>query len=153
MSDYNKRRNQDPDYIKNRRARWNRWRERNKDKIKRNPEMERQTKLSSPRRFLTDAVAHLRRSSRKKEIPFDIDLDYIDEIWKQQNGRCAISGVMLTYKRKDLFGVRIYVVEESKGYVKGNILLVSDGVKRMKRDMSDEEVRGFVEEVKSVIVA
>jgi hypothetical protein len=153
MSDYNKRRNQDPDYIKNRRARWNRWRERNKDKIKRNPEMERQTKLSSPRRFLTDAVAHLRRSSRKKEIPFDIDLDYIDEIWKQQNGRCAISGVMLTYKRKDLFGVRIYVVKESKGYVKGNILLVSDGIKRMKRDMSDEEVRGFVEEVKSVIVA
>jgi hypothetical protein len=152
MSEYNKRRSKDPDYIKGRRKRWRKWREKNKTKIKRNPAMEKESKLSSPRRFLTDAVAHLRRSSRKKSIPFDIDLDYVDDIWKKQNGRCAISGVMLTYKRRDLFGVRIYVIDEKKGYTKGNILLVCDGIKRLKRDMSDQDVRGFIEEIKSVLM-
>lgn len=114
--------------------------------------MEAKSKQSSPRRFLTDSVAHLRRFSRKKTIPFDLDLDYVDDLWNRQQGRCAISGVQMTHKRKDLVSARIDTINAEKGFIKGNVQLVCDGIKRMKRDMADDEVRRFVSEIKSALV-
>lgn len=101
---------------------------------------------------MTDMVAHLRRHSRKKNIEFDLDLDYIDGLWKDQNGRCAITKLPMTHKNKDLFGVRIDTKLADKGFVKGNIQLVCDGIKRMKRDMGNDEVQRFIQEIKSVII-
>jgi hypothetical protein len=150
MSEYNKKRNADPSYKEKRRERWNKWHKQNKRK--RNPEMEKNSKQSSPRRFMTDMVAHLRRQSRKKKIEFDIDLDYVEALWVEQSGRCAITKLSMTYENKDLFGVRIDTIKGSKGYVKDNIQLVCDGIKRMKRDMDNEEVQRFIQEIKSVII-
>ena len=150
MSEYNKKRNTDQAYIEKRRERWNKWHSQNKRK--RNSAMEKDSKQSSPRRFMTDMVAHLRRHSRKKKIEFDIDLDYVDGLWSNQNGRCAITKLVMTHENKDLFGVRIDAKDRNKGYVKGNIQLVCDAVKRMKRDMDDDEVLRFIQEVKSVII-
>jgi len=150
MSEYNKKRNTDPEYIKKRRERWNKWQKQNKRK--RNPLMEQESKKSSPRRFMTDMVAHLRRYSRKKNIEFDIDLDYVDRLWVKQGGRCALTKLAMTHIGKSLFDVRIDLKDHNQGYIKDNIQLVCDGVKRMKRDMSDSDVREFIQEIKSVII-
>jgi hypothetical protein len=114
--------------------------------------MEKQSKESSPRRFLTDMMAHYRRSSRKKNIPFDLDLDFLSNLWQHQNGRCAITGVEMTHIRQDLCGVRIDAIDTDKGFIKGNTQLICDGIKRMKRDMNNKDVIGFVQEIKSVVV-
>jgi len=114
--------------------------------------MESRSKQSSVRRFLTDQMAHLRRISRKKGIAFDLDLDYLEDLWRSQNGRCAISKISMEHKRNDLAGVRIDAIEGEKGFLKSNTQLVCDGIKRMKRDMNNDEVKRFVEEIRSVIV-
>jgi hypothetical protein len=150
MSKYNKERSQDPDYKEARRRRWRKWSKNNKRE--RNPMAEKASKQSSPRRFLTDIVAHLRRMSRKKSTPFDIDLDFVCDLWAEQKGRCALTGVGMSYARGDLNSVRIDAVSQKEGYIRGNVQLVCDGVKRMKRDMPNEEVVRFIQEIRDVII-
>lgn len=150
IAKYNKERNKDPKYITHRRERWKKWK--NGKKRMRNPEVEKQSKQSSPRRFMTDMVAHLRRFCKKNSIPFNIDLDYVSNQWAKQMARCAVTGINMTYENKDLKNVRIDAIDENKGYTKGNIQLVCDGIKRMKKGMSNEDMLRFVREIKEVIM-
>ena len=151
-SEYNKERNQDPEYIKARRIRWNKWRAANKDKIKRNPDMEKASKQSSPRRFLTDKMAHIKRVCKKKNIQFDIDLDFLEQLWGEQNERCALTGVKMSHQNNDLLSVRLNLIDEDGGYTKDNIQLVCDGAKRLKKGGVNGDVIRFLQEVKSVIM-
>jgi hypothetical protein len=151
-SEYNKKRNQDPEYIKARRIRWNKWRAANKDKIKRNPDMEKISKQSSPRRFLTDKMAHAKRVCKKKNIKFDIDLNFLEQLWDEQNGRCALTGVRMSYQNGDLLSVRLNLIEEEEGYTKDNVQLICDGANRLKKSGTNVDVIRFLQEVKSVIM-
>ena len=112
--------------------------------------MEKKSKQSSPRRFMSDMMAHLRRVSRKKNTPFNIELDYLGTLWAKQHGRCRLTGVEMAHTSKDLSGVRIDAIDRDKGYIKGNIQLICDGIKRMKKDMGNDEVKRFIAEVKSI---
>lgn len=151
ISAYNKKRTQDPEYKEKQRERWKKWRKANPRK--RNSEMEKKSKQSSPRRFMSDMMAHLRRQSRKSGTPFDVELDYVENLWKKQRGRCSLTGVEMTHTSSDLFGVRIDAIDRSKGYIKGNVQLICDGIKRMKKDMSNDAVKSFIREIKSIAIA
>lgn len=115
--------------------------------------MEKRSKESGPRRFMTDQVAHLRRTSAKKDAPFNIDLDYVSELWTKQLARCAITGVYMTHTHNNLQSVRIDTIDDKKGYTKGNVQLVCDGIKRMKKDMTNDQVKDFIAEIKSIAIA
>ena len=112
--------------------------------------MEKKSKQSSPRRFMSDMLAHIRRQSRKSSVPFEIDLNYVCDLWTKQGARCAMTGAYMAHTGNNLFGVRIDAINKEKGYVKGNIQLICDGIKRMKKDMSNDDVRHFITEIKSI---
>lgn len=150
MSEYNKLRNKDPKYIEARRSRWNKWRQSN-TRI-RNSDMEKRSKQSSPRRFLTDKMSHIKRVCKKKEIEFDMSLDMLDQLWEEQGERCAVSGVQMTHKNGDLSSVRIDRISEDLGYISGNIRLVCDGVKRLKKNSNDDAVNKFIQEIKTIVM-
>jgi len=150
ISAYNKERLKDPNYKEKQRKRWRKWRKANPRK--RNPEMEKKSKQSSPRRFMSDMMAHIRRQSRKKNIPFDLDLDYLEDLWSKQHGRCLLTGVEMVHTSSNLYGVRIDAIDKEAGYIKGNIQLICDGVKRMKKDMNNNDVKSFIAEIKSIIM-
>lgn len=118
----------------------------------RNPEIEKESKHSNPRRFMTDMVAYIKRMCKKDSIACDIDLDHMCGVWERQNGRCALTGVLMTHTDKSLCGVRIDRINDKDGYIKGNVHLVCDGIKRMRKDMSVEEIKLFMQEIKNVIV-
>ncbi len=147
LSAYNKRRAKDPTFVEERRKRWRKWYRKNRGTIVRNTKMDSKSKQSSPRRFLTDQMSHLRRISEKS----DLSLDFLDDLWEKQNGRCAISGVEMTYKRGDLFAVRIDL-KCGENYISPNVQLVCDGIKRMKKGHTNEEVKKFIAELKSVFI-
>lgn len=76
------------------------------------------------------------RASRKG-IPCTITLDYILDLWKKQNGLCAISKIPMTY---ELDSGRIYTnvsidqIEQGKGYTEDNVQLVCMAVNQLKSD-------------------
>lgn len=61
---------------------------------------------------------------------FDIDTDYMIQIWEQQEGVCALSGVKFsmvkgTKNKKNPNVATIDRIDASKGYIKGNVRLVT----------------------------
>ena len=78
-----------------------------------------------------------KRDSRKK-LEFDIDLDYITEIYKQQNGLCALSGIkLITYPRTELTA-SLDRIDSQKGYIRGNVQWVHKDVNRMKNIFAND---------------
>jgi len=78
---------------------------------------------------------------------FDLDNDYICEMWEAQGGRCAITNVPMVYKFGCLNSVSIDRIDNSLGHVKGNIQLICLGINRLKNKHSNEEVSQFLKEL------
>jgi hypothetical protein len=52
----------------------------------------------------------------------DIDLTHLEDIWKQQDGRCYYSNIPMQYKKNE-WKVSIERLDNTKGYIKGNVVL------------------------------
>jgi len=90
--------------------------------------------------YLTALCTKARSARKKSDIPFEIDHDYLIELWEQQNGRCAISNVHMTHHsdgkgRKD-FNASIDRIIPELGYIHGNVQLVCDRVNTMRHTLT-----------------
>lgn len=96
---------------------------------------------ASPAAFLSGIYNHA--AKRKQDLGFDIDIGYLMAVFQQQSGRCALSGVEMTYAAgagRVSTNISIDRIDSSKGYLRGNVQLVCDIVNRMKSDMSETEL-------------
>jgi hypothetical protein len=87
----------------------------------------------------------------KKDAEFDVSSEFFNQLLNAQNGLCALSGVRLE-KDHSLLGVRIDKIDNTKDFTKDNTRLICEGIKRLKKDMSDDEVKIFIGELKQVIM-
>ncbi len=93
---------------------------------------------SSPKNFISGILNHA--TKRKQHLIFDIDLMYLLQLYENQKGCCALSGVQMTYiagNGKVNTNISIDRIDSSKGYSKGNVQFVCDIVNRMKQDLSE----------------
>jgi len=78
----------------------------------------------------------------RKDFDWEITCEYVETLWDKQEGKCALSGVFLTWQagegRQD-FNVSIDRKDPNKGYIIGNIQLVSQRVNVMKHTLGDSE--------------
>lgn len=70
--------------------------------------------------------------SEKDNIPFNIDINYLLEMYKKQNGKCFYSKIEMSKERGD-YTVSIDKKEPKLGYIKENIVLCCWLVNNMKR--------------------
>ncbi len=108
----------------------------------------------SPAAFLRHHMHHLtkkcnyRRVENKKLNPacldVQIDFDYVWALWESQGGLCALSGLQMVYKFKDLCAVSIDRKDSSLGYVPGNVQLVCQWVNKAKGNNSGEQMRAVL---------
>lgn len=96
-----------------------------------------------------------RRGHRQKEIPFDLNIEYLWELYLKQDGKCKFTDESI------IFGTTAEVknkanrkptasldrIDSSKGYVKGNVQWVHKITNFMKQDMKDAD---FIEWCKKV---
>jgi hypothetical protein len=87
------------------------------------------------------------KASKRNKL-FEIDKEYVLNIYKKQNGKCALSGQILTFHKNNLSSnISIDRIDSSKGYVIGNIQLVCTHVNIMKWDKSTEELLSWCEKI------
>ena len=83
------------------------------------------------------------RDDRRK-IYSDLTLEQLIELWNRQVGKCAISGVEMSYQRNkrqhNMRNCSIDRIDSSKGYTIDNVQLVCWIVNRMKGEQSTEEL-------------
>ena len=90
-----------------------------------------------------------RMKSRSKSV--DVDLPYLKELWEEQDGKCAYTGVDLEHptwskssKRYNYMG-SIDRKNSDLGYTKGNIQYVSVSVNWLKNNLQEDHLTEFFE--------
>lgn len=83
--------------------------------------------LPDPQQLLPKMHASIRnalRRSKERQWAADLSIERLWELYEQQRGRCALSGVILTGQPLTAFSLSIDRIDSSKGYSAGNIQLV-----------------------------
>lgn len=104
----------------------------------------------NPKAYLTRLFTALRSSRTKQgKYPFEVTREYVLSLWETQQGRCAITGVELTYdsadKDKKNSNMSIDRIDPVVGYVEGNVQLAAYRVNSMKSDMTEAQLARWVE--------
>lgn len=91
------------------------------------------------------------RSAEARNLPFEIDIKYVWELYLKQNKQCAISGLPISFKyegdRKIKRTASIDRIDSNKGYIKGNVQWLYQDINYMKRKLPDDM---FIELCKAV---
>ena len=107
------------------------------------------------RSFLRDTIRKTKSDAKlRRNLDFNIDIEYLMEIYEKQNGKCALSGWDLEFTRGGNFagnknpkGCTLDRIDNSLGYVKGNIQLACTLLNYKKSDMLDAEFRAMCKDV------
>jgi hypothetical protein len=88
-----------------------------------------------------DFFSNIRRGAESRNIEFDITIEYLWDLFLQQNGKCALSGLDINFsqKRKDYKNRTVSVdrKDSSLGYIEGNVQWVHKLINIMKNKTSD----------------
>lgn len=103
-----------------------------------------QNVTQDPYKFLALIFTQLKSSRKKKrpDLKWNITLDDVIDVWDEQEGRCALSGVLMTHAKdgqgKKELNASLDRILPHEGYVVGNIQLVTHRVNIMKHNLSED---------------
>jgi hypothetical protein len=102
--------------------------------------------------YLTNLVSKSKSSRVKRGFSdYAVTAEYLAELWRRQDGRCAISGVVLTHHNdgsgpKD-FNASIDRIDSQLGYIPGNVQLVALRVNLLKQSLSNDMLYWWVKTI------
>ena len=93
--------------------------------------------------------SHIKYSAKHRDLEFNITIEYIWDLFIQQNKKCKLSGlnIELYSDRKIKNTASLDRIDSNKGYIKGNVQWVHKRVNRMKMELDQTE---FIELCKSI---
>ena len=99
---------------------------------------------SSPYAYLKKVYSKLKYARAKEPEPltWNLEIEQLYELWDHQEGKCALSGVYLTWQSgvgSQNFNVSIDRKDPNKGYIPENIQLVAFRVNVMKHTLGESE--------------
>lgn len=110
------------------------------------------TDMLDPRRrlykslqVLTDTRAR-HKAKNPERFKVEVTPEFLHRLWDSQQGRCAITNMVMTHRFNSLKSVSIDRIDSDKGYVEGNIQLVCRWVNLAKGKFTNEEVKGVLDE-------
>lgn len=88
---------------------------------------------------------------KRRDPDLDFDIEYLEKIWKEQNGQCALSGIKLelTSGQKTPFSASVDRIDSNQGYKRGNIQFTSYSLNLAKQSFSNETIIELVEAIRS----
>lgn len=98
-----------------------------------------------PEVFLKELLQCIRYSDKRADIDDDVTVEFLLGLLAAQQGRCALSGDELTFKKtnkqykKTMTNASIDRINSGIHYTKDNIRLVTAQVNYMKHAMTDDE--------------
>jgi hypothetical protein len=89
------------------------------------------------------------RRIKRRNYEYDVDLDYLKEVWDIQN-TCVYTGIELQLPKwkginNPLYTASIDRIKSDEGYVKGNIQFISITSNHAKNSMTHEQMIEFCE--------
>lgn len=100
--------------------------------------------------FLKHLLYGCKTRSLQNNLNFDLNVQFIVDLYNKQNGKCAISGLPMTTRRqsgKNPYNVSIDRIVPSLGYTKENVRLVCSHVNMMRSNLEDSQLLEFCKAV------
>ena len=92
---------------------------------------------------------YARRARCRKQHEFDLSREYLNQLWTDQKGLCALSNIPLVHGGTDLNTMAsLDRIDSIKGYIKGNVQFVSCALNYAKSTRSDESIRALIALIK-----
>ena len=101
----------------------------------------RQRCLDNPNTMFGQAFRRARARAGNKNIPFDLTVDYLIDLFNSQDGQCYYSGIDINIVKEnesrvhDPFKMTLDCVDPRAGYVKDNVVWCAYCVNSMKQKM------------------
>lgn len=121
-----------------------------KDKINEDYPAVRKKKIKMYNRSAKNYLAHLVNHASKRKMGLNIDTEYILQLWEKQQGKCALTGIVMTRtygSGRINTNVSIDRIDSFQPYNKGNVQLVCLAVNVMKQQMTTDELVSWCEKV------
>lgn len=90
---------------------------------------------------ITGSFFHqIRKGAMTRQIPFDISIEYIWNLFLQQNGKCKLSNIELSLGKSnyDDRNASLDRIDSSKGYIEGNVQWIHKDINFMKNSFSQD---------------
>lgn len=83
-----------------------------------------------------------KRTAKVRKISFEISVDFIRQLWKEQNGKCALTNLDLLpahrHADKDKRTASLDRIDSSKGYIVGNVQWVHKDINKIKLNIDED---------------
>lgn len=93
-------------------------------------------------------LSQTKGNANKRDITFNLTEEYLYELFKQQKGICALSGVPIQIEGNSNLRLSIDKIIPAKGYTEGNVQWTIFAANRAKGDLTQDD---FVELCKLII--
>ena len=94
----------------------------------------------------------VKQSARKRNLPFEVSLRQMWNVFEHQKGKCALSGEPLVFNkilRSTDGNASLDRIDSSRGYTIDNIQWVHKSINVMKQDLTDAEFVAFCHKIVS----
>jgi len=99
-------------------------------------------------RLSKTTYSRIKKSAGIREIPFDVDMDYLWSLFESQKECCALSGAPLILettvcrvKGESNITASLDRIDSSVGYTKNNVQWVHKDVNKMKQDLDEKRFK------------
>lgn len=91
--------------------------------------------------YLERYFKHVKQRALDKNFEIDIDCNYLQELWDKQESKCALSGLPIDLRanwQTTLQTASLDRIDNTKGYIKGNVQWLHKDVNNMKYTFTEE---------------
>lgn len=91
-------------------------------------------------------IKNIKNSAKLRSLEFSIDAKFLDELFRKQNGKCALSGISLIMPdpdQKNEWTASVDRINSDLGYIKNNVQWVHKKINMMKQDLPEGEFVRF----------
>ena len=93
------------------------------------------------------------RRVKNRKHDYDIDLEFLLELWNKQEGKCAYTNIPMVLpdgkKKGTMFTASLDRIDSSKGYIKENVQYTLTHINLMKSNMTHENAIEFIRIIKN----
>ena len=89
-------------------------------------------KKTNLRGFIHVVMSAAKNRAKKAVMPFDLSIEYLLDLWAQQKGKCAVSGLPFSRTRskwhRNPYAPSLDKITPHQGYVEGNVRFVLEAI-------------------------
>ena len=102
--------------------------------------------------YITSYFNKSKRRANNMNLEFNLSVEYLESLYLQQKGRCKLSGLEINFKpnwERNVQTASLDRIDNTKGYIVGNVQWVHKQVNFMKGTMEQKEFIKFCKLISS----